>query len=658
MQYFRHQQQARQLSRRLVLLFVVGMLSVTLAISAVMLCLAATLSNGLFFFRLPDAAWLQQHPSAWISTVLLVWGVTAGAVLLKRMELRGGGGALARALGGERIDADSREPLYRRLHNVVEEMSIASGLSLPEVYVLPREAGINAFAAGLDPSTAAIAVTRGALELLTRDELQGVVAHEFSHIVNHDIRLNQGLIAWLHGLMALSVIGRGLWRLSFSTDRSRRSMFPPLMVAAAAILVLGYVGRLFGRLMQAAVARRREALADASAVQFTRNPDGLRNALLKIAASDQGAALREVSTDEVAHLLFFPPGHNWFATHPPLADRMRALGGGFDSAEVERMRVRMAQLNNAMSTAERTPDLRLSSESSSESSSELMLTGPGIKSGDSIGSEILATIPVAAVLASVGTVSASQLQWAQQVRQSMPAAVQAAAAQSNAAVALLLALALADETPTQEKQSALIQARLGQSVAERVTAMRVVVDTLQPLQRQPALQLLLPSLRQLPSQHRLQINSCLNAVLKLSASISLAAYALRKLVQVQLHDAGSTNRLRPLKLQETSASLSDVIAVLAVAGHASQQIAHQAYERAMQALSLRTYPRFAPIADWPPQLDKALMQLDRLHPIGKEMLLAAMLLAIAHDGQLTLAELELLRLVCACLHVPLPLTHP
>jgi Zn-dependent protease with chaperone function len=626
MQYFRQQAETRRLSRELVALFMAGVLCVTLAVSAVMLTLAATIGNGLFFIRIPDIAWLEEHPANVISTVLLILGVMGTAVLLKRMELRDGGGAVARSLGGERINADSREPLYRRLHNVIEEIAIAAGMPLPEVYVLPREAGINAFAAGLTPADAAITVTRGALELLTRDELQGVIAHEFSHIVNDDIRLNMSLIAWLYGLMALSVVGRGMFSFSPSDERGRRGGFFPVMIAAALVVALGYMGWLFGRLIQAAVARRREALADASAVQFTRNPDGLRGALLKIAASENGARLQQVNTDTVAHLLFFPASTSWFATHPPLPERIRALGGSFHAADIERVR---RQLHQAGPVNE--PEARATMQPLPTVSGNLALS-----------------------LADAGA-AASPLRWGERMRISMPGEIREAAAQSEAATAVLFALALAADNPLRSQQLQIIQQQLGGPLAQRVAVMTNLVDRLQPVQRQPAAQLLMPPLRQLPNDTRLRLSSCLNRVLALTGPVTVTQYALRKLVQGQLHEVVATKAQPYLNLMQASVSISSLLLVVAQEGHAQPDIASRAYEQGMQHLGLRSYAPFKPAAAWPALLDSALAQLNRLHPAGKQLLVEALLKAVSHDGQIMLQELELLRVICACLQCPPPL---
>ncbi len=234
---------------------------------------------------------------------------------------------MAEQLGGTRVGADTTDPLKRRLRNVVEEMAIASGVPVPQVYVLEREAGINAFAAGYSPANAAIAVTRGALVNLNRDELQGVIAHEFSHVLNGDMRLSTRLIGLLFGLTVIAMIARTILRLAPRGGGGRKGGGGILVIflAALVVLALGWIGLFFGRLIQAAVSRHRESLADASAVQFTRDPQGLRNALVKIGALGAGSRFADADAEEVAHLLFAEGIGRAFATHPPLVERIREI---------------------------------------------------------------------------------------------------------------------------------------------------------------------------------------------------------------------------------------------------------------------------------------------------------------------------------------------
>src|SRR6188768_2644127 len=323
MDFFARQEAARRTTRWLLVAFLISVVLVVLAIDAVVVLLYGAAE--------PDAS----PAAAVLGTSVVVLAIICGASLFKTLSLRAGGSVVARSLGGTRVERSTRDPALRRLRNVVEEMAIASGVTMPEVYVLENEDGINAFAAGNSPADAAIAVTRGAATLLKRDELQGVVAHEFSHILNGDMRLNLRLLGWTFGLLAIAIVARIVLQSSPSTGgRGRKDGAGALMLAALAIMILGYIGVFFGRLLQAAVSRHRERLADASAVQFTRDPSGLSGALLKIAGVSAGSKLVAPEAEQVAHMLFASGLSRVFATHPSLEERLKALDPSFRDSEL------------------------------------------------------------------------------------------------------------------------------------------------------------------------------------------------------------------------------------------------------------------------------------------------------------------------------------
>ena len=323
MDFYARQEHARRTTRWLLLAFLVSVALVVAAVDAIVVVLLGASD--------PEAS----PAGPLLLTTIVVLAIICGASLFKTLSLRAGGGVVARSLGGARVERNTRDPALRRLHNVVEEMAIASGVTMPEVYVLENEDAINAFAAGNSPADAAIAVTRGAATLLSRDELQGVVAHEFSHVLNGDMRLNLRLLGWTFGLLAIAIVARIVLQSSPRTGgRDRRDGAGALMLAALAVMVLGYIGVFFGRLLQAAVSRHRERLADASAVQFTRNPGGLSGALLKIAGVSSGSRLVTPEAEEVAHMLFAAGLPRLFATHPSLEERLKALDPAFRPADL------------------------------------------------------------------------------------------------------------------------------------------------------------------------------------------------------------------------------------------------------------------------------------------------------------------------------------
>ncbi|MGH8146732.1 MAG: M48 family metallopeptidase, partial [Rhodanobacteraceae bacterium] len=326
MDFFAQQAKIRRSSHHLVWLFALAVLAIIIAVD--LIC-AFVLGVGLRPLPLLGIA----------AAVVVVIGLCSA---YRVASLAGGGAAVAREMDAIEVPADTTDPQWRRLRNVIEEVAIASGVPVPEIYVMQNEAGINAFAAGYTPTDAAVCVTQGCLDKLSRDELQGVIAHEFSHVLNGDMRLNIRLMGLLFGIMALWVVGRFLmWGGFFGVGgggggRDRRGGGGQVALAGLALLIVGSIGVFFGRLIQAAIARERESLADASAVQFTRQTSGIAGALKKIAAIVEGSALQNPRRDEVRHMLFGDAEQSsWFATHPPILERIKALEPGFKSEELD-----------------------------------------------------------------------------------------------------------------------------------------------------------------------------------------------------------------------------------------------------------------------------------------------------------------------------------
>lgn len=278
------------------------------------------------------------YTASCFAAVLLV--VTLSSMIrLSELSSQGGRG-VAESIGGQLICSNTSDLKYRRLLNVVEEMAIASGIPVPPVYLLPNERGINAFAAGLSIDDAVIGVTQGALDSFTRDELQGVIAHEFSHVLNGDIRLNTRLIGVLFGITCIAQLGHLVFDNTHYTRRASRSSsdsskgYIVIFLIALVCLVLGWVGTLFGSMIKAAISRQREFLADASAVQFTRNDQGIAGALKKIGGHTLGSGLNNKASSEMSHMMFGQSHlsglNGLFATHPPLEERIRRIEPHWD----------------------------------------------------------------------------------------------------------------------------------------------------------------------------------------------------------------------------------------------------------------------------------------------------------------------------------------
>jgi Zn-dependent protease with chaperone function len=634
MNFFKRQDEARRASRRLVFLFGLAVIAVVTAVDVVVFVLMQQSEARTHGYMQPFGEWLATHPQMVVGTTLVVLAVITIASFYKTMVLGGGGGVVARSLGGVRISPDTSDPQQRRLLNVVEEMAIASGVPMPEVYLLEQESGINAFAAGHNTSNAAIGVTRGALTTLNRAELQGVIAHEFSHILNGDMKLNVRLMGLLFGLLVIALIGRTVLRGATRVRGDRKGGVLIVLAIALAVLVIGYVGLFFGRLIQAAVSRSRESLADASAVQFTRDPSGLRGALVKIGASAAGSRVGNAEVEEVAHMLFAPGMSRLFATHPPLLERLKEIDPQFDPSEIDRARARIAAAATAAGAEAATPAAHAKAE------------------------EYVIDLPAAApalVAQLVGNPGTAHMQLAREIRQSLPEAIVAAGRHPHSARALLLALALDSNADTRARQKQVIAQRLTPQIAAATAALERDVDALEPEQRIPALLRGFPALRQLMREERVQLIACLNGMLPQDGNVALHSYVLRKLAQMHLRDDLNPGaRVQRLTLDTVQRDAQVLFAVLARHGHSDEVSARRAYEAGMHKLFPRERPAYAIAGPWAGALDLALSRLDQLAPIAKEQLVEAMVATVTNDQQLTIGEAELLRAVCASVHCPLP----
>ncbi len=623
MDFYQRQADARRQSRWLVLALALSIIAVVAALDLVLLFVMGATD--------PDNA-AQMPPGARLQIIVLsslLWlAIIVGASAFKGLMLRGGGGVVARSLGGVRIERSSADPLRRRLLNVVEEMSIASGVAVPEVYVLENESAINAFAAGDTPANAAIAVTDGTLQRLNREQLQGVIAHEYSHILNGDMRLNLRLMGWLFGLLVIGLAGRGILRLM---PRGRNSKnFAPVLTIAVAMLVLGYLGLFLGRIIQAAVSRNRERLADASAVQFTRNPDGLKNALLKIAGVPGHGRLIANDGEQVAHMLFAPGVQRLFGTHPPLGERILALDPNFDLDTLPRV------------------------------AAQAILQGPGLAEPGATSAmdagTIVAIVP-GAVAASVGNPQDAHVTHARALRRELRDLLAAARTSWTAARAALLAMLLADDAAVRGRQLALISGSGsgGADLPAAVDAVSSALLQLPPMLRLPAVQLLFSTLRSAPQLERERLLTLVENLIQVDGQTEVFEFCLGNLLATNLRDLRSGDGAAGNRtLADCSEELGVVFAVLARQGCDSPTDARHAYEAGLSRLLPRARPAMAIASDWPAQMASALDTLSGLQPAAKEMLVAALVVSISHDNRLTVSEAELLRTICGRLRCPLP----
>jgi Zn-dependent protease with chaperone function len=629
MDFFGQQELARRKTRWLLVAFLISVALVVVAIDAVV-AFAVSAAD-------PEAS----PTRAVLTSSVVVLGIICGASLFKTLSLRAGGGSVARSLGGTRIDRSTGDIALKRLHNVVEEMSIASGVTMPEVYVLENEDGINAFAAGNSPADAAIAVTRGAATRLKREELQGVIAHEFSHVLNGDMRLNIRLLGWTFGLLAVAIIARVVLQgSSHSSGRGRKDGAGALMLAALAAMVLGYIGVFFGRLLQAAVSRHRERLADASAVQFTRNPVGLSGALLKIAGASAGSRLVSPEAEEVAHMLFAAGLPRLFATHPPIEERLKALDPSFDPKQLKALAAEAARDSERQRADDAGSAPRAHSEGATGAFSQV---GERSIHGSAHGIAALA-----------GTMASENMQYSQSARLAIPEGLRDFVESADHARALVLVVLVSKSPEVLAGQRRILEDVYGEQFTSRVLAMRPLADSLQPALRLPAIQQLFPALRRLSLPERQQLRDVVAKLANADARIDVFECCLTLLLASSLDDLESGSLHGSASLLQEVDAVHTLFVVLATQGTQDEALARRAYEAGVSVVLPEHRPAFREIAAWPMALGDALARLTRLRPIAKKVLIEGLVRCIAHDQKLSVEEGELLRTVCAVMHCPLP----
>jgi Zn-dependent protease with chaperone function len=633
MDFYAQQELARRKTRWLLVAFLISVALVVVAVDAVVAFAVGAAEPG------------ASPVNAVVGSSIVVLGIICGASLFKTLSLRAGGGAVARSLGGTRIERGTSDIALKRLHNVVEEMSIASGVTMPEVYVLEHEDGINAFAAGNSPADAAIAVTRGAATRLKRDELQGVIAHEFSHILNGDMRLNVRLLGWTFGLLAVAIVARVVLQSSPSSGRSRKDGAGALMLAALAAMVLGYIGVFFGRLLQAAVSRHRERLADASAVQFTRNPVGLSGALLKIAGASAGSRLVTPEAEEVAHMLFAAGLPRFFATHPPLEERLKALDPSFRASELPKLAAEAA----------RDSERQRADDAARPTAFGQASAGPTVASAfmPAADRSIRGDAPHD-IAALAGTIASENVRYAENARVAIPEGLRDFVDSADHARALMLVVLASKVPEVQAEQRRILDAAYGAEFANRVFGMQALADSLAPALRLPAVQQLFPALRRLPLAERQRLRDVVAQLANADARIDVFECCLTLLLAANLDDLKAGPLHGSASLMQEIAAIHTLFAILAAQGTGDETRARRAYEAGISVVLPEHRPAYEQIAQWPKALADSLARLASLRPFAKKVLIEGLVRCIAHDQKLSVEEGELLRTVCSVLHCPLP----
>ena len=658
MDFYSRQAAARGQTRWLVFAFIAALLAIALALDCVLFTFLA--SSGAAGYGFNALAYARAHPSQVVSCTLLVMGVLSVASLYKSLELRAGGGVVARSLGGVLVTSDTADLKRKRLLNVVEEMAIASGVPMPEVYVLEQEPAINAFAAGHTPANAAVTVTQGALDRLSRDELQGVIGHEFSHVLNGDMRLNVQLMGWVFGLLVIGLIGRMIVDWS---PRNRRNS-GGLVAVGFAVIVLGYVGLLAGRILQAAVARQRERLADASGVQFTRNPQGLKGALVKIAALPEGSQLVAADAEQAAHMFFAEGLSRVFATHPPILERIRELDPHFDPRELEAAAAEPDQEPTAAEVAGGAAGLGGQGAGVGQAAlgslaglAQVPGTGPGgtraaLASGGGLGGIGQFASQVAT---QVGQPDTTHIEHAQAVRLAVPQPVRELTDSPGGAQALVIALLISGDAAVRQRQLELLAKSTNAASLAVVQQVISLTQALDPMLRLPVFQRAFPALRRSTGPQRQALAKLAADLIHADARVDVFEFCLAKLLETLLNeDLAARAPHGTLTLEDVEPELALLFATFAQIGTPDEGAERMAYEAGIATVFPMRRPPFAAVQDWQSKLSAALPRLKLMHPFAKKAVIEGLVKTVANDEMLMDEEAELLRTVCALLQCPLP----
>ena len=629
MDFFSAQDRARRNTGRLVLLFTLAVLS--------LIAMANLLVMAVFgYLQSPGPA----SPAASSGLAGLDWEVFATVSLgvlavvglgslYKIMALSGGGAGIADMLGGQLIVDDGGDPDRRKILNVVEEMAIASGAPVPQVYLLDEE-GINAFAAGYAPGDAVIGVTRGAIKKLSRDELQGVIAHEFSHIHNGDMRLNIKLIGILHGIVLLGLIGYHVLRGS-AYSRSSRKEGGGGMALGLGLIVIGFTGTFFGNLIRAAVSRQREFLADASAVQFTRNPDGIGGALLRIGADSSGSVLENSDTREISHALFsqgFTSSFgSLFATHPPLTARIKKIKPDWDG-KFEIPASRPGYQPARPKAAHRAASMATG-----------MATG------------------MAAAMDHIGSPTPAHLGYARELIGKLPDDLRRAVHEPFGARAVVYGLVLDRDEKMCNLQLAELKKVADTVVYDETLKLRNMVRSLEAEYRLPLLDMALPALRQLSKgQYELFMRN-LDLLIEADGQLSLFEWTLRKIVRHHLAAVFADRSgagPRKTTLQKSAWSASVLLSLLVYANRHGGLSDRQVFGMAARELEGTAVELLEPGKLSFGQLDQAIDELAGLPPMEKAQLLKGCAACALADRRIAPVEAELLRAIADTLGCPMP----
>jgi Zn-dependent protease with chaperone function len=633
--FFGQQNQARQKTGRLVFYFIVAIL-----LTAVLIYAAAVLILNNMGKRGGGTPVWNSELFMWVSAGTLL--VIALGSLFKTLELSAGGKAIAEMLGGRLLDQSMATGDERQLLNVIEEMAIASGVPVPDVYLLDKEDGINAFAAGYTINDAVIGVTRGCMQKLNRDELQGVMAHEFSHIFNGDMKLNQRLTGWIHGLLFIAILGRILLHFGHVRSSSNRNNATPIF--GLALLLIGGVGMLFGRLIKAAISRQREFLADASAVQFTRNPAGIAGALKKIGGFS--SKLESPKAEEASHMLFGSGVSSFmqaFSTHPPLPERIARLDATFKADAAD------AYANTGTGSSNNLVSQMAGGTTQASASASAAGTRPAPPAARS-------NVTASQVVQQIGWLDQEHIDHAHELINSLPTELVEAAHHPFSAVALGYGLLISSDVGVRKQQLEALAANENGPIVSETQRVLGALAGIDARSRVPLLEMALPALRQIaPTQYQ-AFRHNVRVLSEADRQIDLFEFALEKILVRYLEPTFVGARETPVRysrIEQVRQECNVLLSAIAYMSHEEDREVQRAYASSIAVFGGQM--KQLPLNECGlGVVDAAMNRLAESTPDIKRQLVMACAESVTADGVIRAEEAELLRAVCATLDVPCP----
>ncbi len=641
MNFFESQDRARKHTFQLVSLFALAVVTLIIMTNLLVMVVFGVINTEQV--QSAEALFQQIDWRTFATVSVAVGAVVLVGSLYKMLALSAGGKAVAESLGGKLIPSNTDDPKQRKLLNVVEEISIASGTPAPPVYVLENEAGINAFAAGFSPRDAVIGVTQGTIEHLSREQLQGVIAHEFSHIFNGDMRLNIRLIGVLNGVLIIGILGYYLLYSASFSRRGRGNEKAAMLALAIGLMVIGYAGTFFGSLIKAAVSRQREYLADASAVQFTRNPDGIGGALKRIGGLESGSKVKNPGASEVSHA-FFAQGVSGFmqglsATHPPLTKRILRIDPHWDGK---------------FDTSDKPKDTR---QDEGKTVKEETMTRAELAQKVATVVTGAAMVDVASAIDQIGNPAQETILHARSLIAELPEPVKEAAREPYGARAVIYSLVLDKGQPVRDRQLKHLQAYADPDVYVLTQNLIAQMKGLDIKYRLPLIDIAIPALKQLSLNQYQIFRDNLVALIEIDGRVDLLEWTLQKILFNHL-DAQFL-KLAPAKVRASHASqlkheIELLLSAMAYASDQDQNEIEAAFSAAVKPLKIRGLQLVAKNEISLSDLDRALQKLAKLKPLDKPQLLVACATCVAHDEIISPVEVELLRAFADVLDCPMP----